>query len=1355
MSALQNDTPPANRDRGQGNSIATPPPSMNQPQPPSTATTPHAPPSHLPVISTSSTQPPIAATLISVLPSSAAVAAMEFPLGSSQYRPLNVKDALSYLDQVKNQFGDQPDVYNRFLDIMKEFKSQSIDTPGVINRVSSLFRGHSNLITGFNTFLPPGYRIEATNDPQNPIRVTTPPESDGLMYGGVSSTTPLAAAANSSSITVPPPPPPPPPVSLPGGYMHASHPPPASQPPGWYAGIDIDRPALLPILPTSASLLIPPSSQSHSSSVSGGTPLSLPPPPPSAAPCRNLLGITGTSLIAASLPSVSPAAVVSANIPGRAPMEFNHAISYVNKIMNRFAGERETYKQFLEILQTYQKEQKPIQEVYAQIAVLFKDHKDLLDEFKLFLPDTAPNNRGVAVPPNGMPQMRTVSDSKRSSAAVRKPSTKRPGSVAPLAPLVNQSAHHQQSRKKAKAMAVLLAGPPTKSQSVTGSSAAGSMPAGSSGPDEELEFFERAKRAIGNKTTYNEFLKVLNLFSQELIDIKTLVERVEPFLGWQPDLFEWFKKFVKFEDNEIIHNIPGPSRGLDLSTSRRSGRSYRQLPAEVPRPACSGRDELCKEVLNDDWISTPVYMSESGEIGHHKKTVYEEAIFNVESERYEFDINIEANIHTISILEHLAAQIQMMSAEDKAKLKLPPGLVPGGSKSIYQRIVKKVYEKERGLEVIEALHHNPAVAVPVVLRRLKQKDEEWKRAQREWNKVWRDIDIKNFYKSLDHQGVTFKNTDRKAISVKHLIQEIEILHREQRHRKSNLAVQHQYDFAFRYPQVFEDLRRLLLALIKASPMYTEQDHERVRNFLSLFIPAFFLLDKVHEHDGAGYYETRNNIAGIDSMDFTGDPSMDNDDSLISKDKKGKSNLRRNVLTRKVAPPAKRQKTGRLEDVDVDDDGRSIDGRSEATESELGFSGQTPQSPGSNSTITPILHSRDEKVSHTRPIYPNRATFTLYANSSLYGFFRLYELAYARLAKMKELSDDLARYPPRKTNPTAIELGLNIKGSHDPRAFTGNRYVEMIRLAHELVESRMDNTEFEDRMRHMYGTCAYLMFTIDKVLHAVVKQIQVMASEARTLDLLSLYYRDRENMTTSTKQEGLYKLAASGIMVEGESMYRLEYFIAERVLTIQLVSNDEATDPDTLSSEQRWSLYVDRYVQAGPTDASYKFFLVRQPFLKRLLPAAADIPDVPIGSLGYISKSNLEIKITVNTFRLFYVSNAQDVFYRPMPSRNATLQSTKKSVDLREAASQSRKIRSSNFNKWLTRRVQRIDQELQEIEAQKELDKARAEAEQQAVKDAAVATDVVISMDVDSSPPKEPLLKEKEVVAAESTSSVIG
>ena len=43
----------------------------------------------------------------------------------SAARPLNVTDALTYLDLVKNRFRERPEVYNQFLDIMKEFKGQT------------------------------------------------------------------------------------------------------------------------------------------------------------------------------------------------------------------------------------------------------------------------------------------------------------------------------------------------------------------------------------------------------------------------------------------------------------------------------------------------------------------------------------------------------------------------------------------------------------------------------------------------------------------------------------------------------------------------------------------------------------------------------------------------------------------------------------------------------------------------------------------------------------------------------------------------------------------------------------------------------------------------------------------------------------------------------------------------------------------------------------------------------------------------------------------------------------------------------------------------------------------------------
>ena len=44
-------------------------------------------------------------------------------------------------------------------------------------------------------------------------------------------------------------------------------------------------------------------------------------------------------------------------------LEFNHAITFVNKIKTRYNTDTETYKQFLEILQTYQRDGREITEV--------------------------------------------------------------------------------------------------------------------------------------------------------------------------------------------------------------------------------------------------------------------------------------------------------------------------------------------------------------------------------------------------------------------------------------------------------------------------------------------------------------------------------------------------------------------------------------------------------------------------------------------------------------------------------------------------------------------------------------------------------------------------------------------------------------------------------------------------------------------------------------------------------------------------------------------------------------------------------------------------------------------------------
>jgi len=48
---------------------------------------------------------------------------------------------------------------------MREFKSNRLDSAGVIARVKTLFHGYPDLILGFNTFLPKGKDKQPVDQP--------------------------------------------------------------------------------------------------------------------------------------------------------------------------------------------------------------------------------------------------------------------------------------------------------------------------------------------------------------------------------------------------------------------------------------------------------------------------------------------------------------------------------------------------------------------------------------------------------------------------------------------------------------------------------------------------------------------------------------------------------------------------------------------------------------------------------------------------------------------------------------------------------------------------------------------------------------------------------------------------------------------------------------------------------------------------------------------------------------------------------------------------------------------------------------------------------------------------------------
>lgn len=277
---------------------------------------------------------------------------------------------------------------------------------------------------------------------------------------------------------------------------------------------------------------------------------------------------------------------------------------------------------------------------------------------------------------------------------------------------------------------------------------------------------------------------------------------------------------------------------------------------------CSGRDEMCKSVLNDEWVSHPSFSSEDSVFMAHKKNLYEEALHRTEEERHEYDFHIDALMRTIGLLEPLNQKILGMSPEERALFRLKSNF-GGAGKAVHQRIIKKIYGREAGIEVLQAMQDTPALALPVVLTRLKQKEGEWKRAQREWNKIWRAVDAANYARSLDHQGITFKTADKKLLTSKAFVAQIEAIMETQMARRAALVdplyararPQHQLACEIEDADVLRDAIKLAFSyLSRLSGTQLRLDAARkswVEIRLYSIVRAFFQLNDWDERPSAG------------------------------------------------------------------------------------------------------------------------------------------------------------------------------------------------------------------------------------------------------------------------------------------------------------------------------------------------------------------------------------------------------------------------------------------------------------------------------------------------------------------------
>lgn len=83
-------------------------------------------------------------------------------------------DALSYFDIIKTHYAEFPDVYVRFLDVLKDFKQGTHDTPAIVATIAKLFADSRELVEQLNDFLPAGYYVERGDPDTNVINLTIP-----------------------------------------------------------------------------------------------------------------------------------------------------------------------------------------------------------------------------------------------------------------------------------------------------------------------------------------------------------------------------------------------------------------------------------------------------------------------------------------------------------------------------------------------------------------------------------------------------------------------------------------------------------------------------------------------------------------------------------------------------------------------------------------------------------------------------------------------------------------------------------------------------------------------------------------------------------------------------------------------------------------------------------------------------------------------------------------------------------------------------------------------------------------------------------------------------------------------------
>lgn len=223
-----------------------------------------------------------------------------------------------------------------------------------------------------------------------------------------------------------------------------------------------------------------------------------------------------------------------------------------------------------------------------------------------------------------------------------------------------------------------------------------------------------------------------------------------------------------------------PARDYDFAEADELTPSYRSLPSDFPKDSFfshSGQTAEDASVLNDTVVCVAA-ASTNGKSSNKKKKLwespehydgvksrknfYEEAMAKVEDDHFEVDMAIERNSAAKRQVEPLAEEAALLR-ENEEKDGQPIGrlrykLRSRSLSTNHIGAIARLYG-ERGDEVLHHLGKNPLCVLPIVWRRLNEKDFEWRKTRMNLMKEWREA-CENYHQGCQDVQCYF---DRKEI----------------------------------------------------------------------------------------------------------------------------------------------------------------------------------------------------------------------------------------------------------------------------------------------------------------------------------------------------------------------------------------------------------------------------------------------------------------------------------------------------------------------------------------------------------------------------------------------------------------